>query len=291
MAGPEGKLSKLTRAQERLAEAVRDEWIPIAHSTEPADRHAAEEGVRILYEAAGFATPKIRWVASPRAAFKREDLALEHALTGWRGTLGGTDQPETSLRRQFEEALEEKVEGLLVELVYQLVGDPVDAAFRSIVEKPVVAAAKLFVPVKRWASCHSHWIPVNKWETIGGVVIGLALAPTPGWVASAQFWQRAGVFDSETITGYSLVKRNSAWWWPTREEAILLERPAILKTDGEGRLHSRSGKAIEYRSGWGLHVNHGAVTENPTRRSWLYPCGGTLPRSTLRVSPVGGYRA
>lgn len=78
----------------------------------------------------------------------------------------------------------------------QRVGDPVDRAFKRTVEKPVVAAAKLYVPVRRWANCHSHHIPTNNWNTIGGPALGLALAPSPGWIAAMEYLQKIGVVES-----------------------------------------------------------------------------------------------
>lgn len=59
-----------TRDQIDLAVRIRDEWFEIAHLTTPAAREEAEEGVRLVYEAAGLAHPRIRWVVSPRAGFK-----------------------------------------------------------------------------------------------------------------------------------------------------------------------------------------------------------------------------
>ena len=44
-------------------------WRAVAAATGPADRAAAEEGVRLAYRTAGLAEPeRIIWAASPRRA-------------------------------------------------------------------------------------------------------------------------------------------------------------------------------------------------------------------------------
>ena len=61
-------IEKLTPDQEAALPAVRDEWLAIGLSTEPADRAEAEAGVAEAYRAAGMEPPEIVvWVDSPMA--------------------------------------------------------------------------------------------------------------------------------------------------------------------------------------------------------------------------------
>lgn len=65
-------LTELTKEQEALLPIVRDEWIAIGLSTEPADRPRAEAGVALAYQAANLPPPKeIVWELSPRAGAER----------------------------------------------------------------------------------------------------------------------------------------------------------------------------------------------------------------------------
>ncbi|WP_052721330.1 DUF6745 domain-containing protein [Actinoplanes rectilineatus] len=60
---------QLTHEQEAMAAAVEDQWLATALETGPADRAAAEEGVRVSYRLAGLEPPtRIYWFGSPRAA-------------------------------------------------------------------------------------------------------------------------------------------------------------------------------------------------------------------------------
>ena len=51
----------------------------------------------------------------------------------------------------------------------------------------------------------------------------------------------------------------SGYWltWGEAGKAILVRRPRVLLRDAEGRLHSATGKAIEYHDGWGFWAWHG----------------------------------
>jgi len=51
--------------------------------------------------------------------------------------------------------------------------------------------------------------------------------------------------------------RACGWWWPKRGAVILTERPTAIHLDGEGRLHSAAGLALEYADGWGVAAYRG----------------------------------
>jgi hypothetical protein len=52
---------------------------------------------------------------------------------------------------------------------------------------------------------------------------------------------------NELVSGY----------WLGNETALLVRRPRILSRDQQGRLHSETGKCIEYPDGWGFWAWHG----------------------------------
>ena len=61
-------IEKLSAEQEVVLAQVRDEWTAVGLSTEPADRPAAEEGVRQAYRRAGMEPPSVViWLGSPYA--------------------------------------------------------------------------------------------------------------------------------------------------------------------------------------------------------------------------------
>ena len=61
-------IDTLTVEQEAMLAQVRDEWTAVGLSTEPANRPAAEEGVRQAYRRAGMEPPSVViWLGSPYA--------------------------------------------------------------------------------------------------------------------------------------------------------------------------------------------------------------------------------
>src|SRR5258708_31401276 len=60
------RISKLTACQLASLPGIRDEWLAHGLSTEPANRQAAEAGIRAAYTAGGLAPPRvIIWLGSP----------------------------------------------------------------------------------------------------------------------------------------------------------------------------------------------------------------------------------
>jgi hypothetical protein len=67
----------------------------------------------------------------------------------------------------------------------------------------------------------------------------------------------------------------SAYWLGT-EAAVIVRRPRLLVRDERGRLHSDSGRCLEYHDGWGFSAWHGVVVpehvilkpEALTREDW-----------------------
>ena len=66
---------------------------------------------------------------------------------------------------------------------------------------------------------------------------------------------------------YEATMESACWWWPHRRFVMVCERPlaihrelsdpAIERGWNSHRLHSRSGPAVVWPDGWGLHVVHG----------------------------------
>jgi hypothetical protein len=91
-------------------------------------------------------------------------------------------------------------------------------------------------------------------------------------------------------------------YWPGTEEAILVRRPRVLIRDAEGRLHSGSGKCLEYPDGWGFYAWHGVrvpehvilAPETLTREDFLKEWNGEVRRvmqermGSRFVSELGG---
>jgi hypothetical protein len=58
------------------------------------------------------------------------------------------------------------------------------------------------------------------------------------------------------LADWAAVARSCGWWWPGEEVCVVVERPAVIRTEpvpgsrhGEVRLR-RDGPSVGYRDGW-----------------------------------------
>lgn len=90
------RIDTLTPEQKALLPVIRDEWIAIGSSTEPANRPAAEAGVRLAYEIAGL---------TPPTAFVWRRSPLEGATEAARVVRGGGTPTQSEIRDQLGRSL------------------------------------------------------------------------------------------------------------------------------------------------------------------------------------------
>ena len=74
------EIETLSAAQQAQMEVYRDKWIAIGLSTAPANRAAAEDGIRRAYAAAGLDAPKIVWCGSPLSQGLTRAIILDKKL-------------------------------------------------------------------------------------------------------------------------------------------------------------------------------------------------------------------
>lgn len=258
---------RLSHAQEAMAAAIEDQWLAFALEAGPADRQAAEQGVRETYALAGARAPeRVFWFGSPRAG------AAAAAL------LCGAPAPDS--RSWFAEVFDElRSKGWVP-------GQPGGRSLRRRVRTEPWAAAR---------AAASAALGADGWAQLGSAAgrrsWGLAMdrvagrlrlrlgedvaADLPGdaaravrsqlldaiygqhdgaWLATFEAADRlrpgAGLMTG--LTGLATVARNAGWWWATERFAVLTERPTRLVRDNVGRLHRGDGAALEFPDGYGL---------------------------------------
>ena len=229
------KITKLTPAQVARIPEVRDHWLSVGLSTERADRPRAEAGVRLAYEAAGLAPPKIIiWLDSPMAG------AMGAAL------LTGTKVAGAQVRAQ--------VGGQVGDQVGAQVGDQVWNQIRAQVENQVGDQVWDQVRAQVWAQVGAQ-VGAQVWAQVYRAVWGQHDA---GWLSFyAYFADVLGLASAQRLRGLNEVAQAAGWWWPFSGAAILTERPTVIHRDTEGRLHSDTGPALIYPDGWGIWAVHG----------------------------------
>ncbi len=235
-------ITALTTSQVAMLDEVRDEWLAIGLSTDPADRSAAENGVRLAYARAGLAAPEIMvWLDSPLAGCVGSAMLGDQVGGQVRGQVGGqvrgqvADQVWGQVGDQVRGQVWDQVRDQVWDQVWDQVGDQVGGQVRGQVAGQVRDQV---------------WGQVR--DQVGWSLWGQHDA---GWLAWADAMTRIGV--ACDTAGLQQVARSAGWWWAFGRAAILTDRPDLLARDQQGRLHSGVGPALRYRDGWGIHAWHG----------------------------------
>jgi len=218
-----------------------ERWRRIAAETAPADRAAAEAGVRLAYRAAGLAGPeRIVWAGSPRAAVaavmelegagrsvRREVRTLPWAAERERlhrrlGPAGWTAHWARTGARLWEttRSLVERVRSGVVE---ELAASPEEEAAVRLV--------------------------------LLDAVLGQHDAPWLSAFGAGDGGDGAGDGDGAgPLDGLAAVARAAGWWWPYERVAVVAERPRELHRDEAGRLDRGDGPALLFPDGFALHA-------------------------------------
>jgi hypothetical protein len=254
----------MSEEQQALLESVRQEWIGHGLAVGPADREAAEAGVRDVYLGAGRRSPdRVIWLGSPMAGSIGADIRA--------GRL------QVVTRRAWRTLPEHAADAL----IDQVPDDPP--------ETDLIMLDPLPHSRERGPLWHAPLHRLGR-EVATAVETGLGRAVSQAVDQAAATWQEArqfpeewalprlGVFPQRTLPhlaqlsflellgagepdrhsrGLLQVARSAGEWWPMRDSVILTERPTELHRDAQGRLHHPTGPAVRYPDGWRLWAWHG----------------------------------
>ncbi|MFI2907270.1 DUF6745 domain-containing protein [Streptomyces sp. PDY-4] len=217
-------------------------WRAWAAAAVPADRAAAEEGVRLAYRSAGLAGPeRVIWAGSPREgvtlvrrgtdfgasvrealrtapwAAERGRMYAELGAVGWSRHWSATGGA-------LWDTTQALVDRIRTGVLDDLAGD--DAAVRGEIRLVLLDA-----------------------------LLGQHDAP---WLAALRT-------EGSALAGPAQVCRSAGWWWPFEKVAVVCERPAALHRDEAGRLDHGDGPALEFPDGFALCAWRGM----PVTRAFL----------------------
>jgi hypothetical protein len=226
-------------------------WAAIRRSTEPADRGAAEEGVRLAYRAAGLDPPaRLVWCDSPVAL-------LQNARRPSRA-----DGPHVGSRvvgrlcRQVSTRIRSRIDGRIWALIEGQV-NPVDQLVASAAEAVMQGAASESVSL------------LDQFRRSEPVSLKLALRALFGrsqggsrvigqhdlsWLGPCEYVRNVLGLKDETVAllGLSQVAASAGWLQPHLRTCWLAERPAVLRADARDCLHNARGPALRYPDGWSV---------------------------------------
>ncbi|ADJ49785.1 hypothetical protein AMES_7960 [Amycolatopsis mediterranei S699] len=165
--------------------------------------------------------------------------------------------------------------------LYALLGEPPPRFVWALSPNAAVPPSVSVEPVEarlatRVAALRRRWgdISLEARQAVKESVAGLIRSAIPRslglhWYGQQDaYWVTPDSGDPELELWATLV-RSCGWWWPRDGLCVVAERPLVLHTDDEHRLHDASGPAVVYPDGWSVHAWHGTrvpswVIEDPT---------------------------
>jgi hypothetical protein len=257
-------INKLTPAQiARMGEWV-EKWLAIGLSTEPADFDAAEQAMRNLYASSGNAQPRVVLrMSSPYGAIigglMAEALLSAEAVESqvwslvrsqvWSqvGSQVGSQvrsQVESQVRSQVDSQVWSQVGSQVGSQVESQVGSQVDSQVWSQVGSQVWLQVRSQVESQVW----SRWNQ-SRYQNLNA-----------GWHAYVTFFRDICGWENETLAAYAndeILSQHASWTWWAPEVGAISDKPSVMHRDEQGRLHSTTEAALQYRDGWAIHAVHG----------------------------------
>ncbi|MFJ3922053.1 DUF6745 domain-containing protein [Streptomyces sp. NPDC090022] len=226
-------------------------WRAVATATGPADRAAAEDGVRRAYRAAGLAQPRqIVWAASPRAAVEavRADTGRGRSVREEIRT-----RPWERARRAAHDLLGPQGYGAL----WASTGAPLWEGTAALADRIRSGVAEALADGAAEREREVRLLLLD-------AVLGQHDAP----------WLAAFADGAAELAPLADVARHAGWWWPYEQLVVVCERPAELHRDEAGRLDRGDGPALVFPDGFALYAWRGM----PVPAAFLARLGDLTPQ-------------
>jgi hypothetical protein len=223
----------LTPEQEDEARRFAAERITAQLSTEPVNERDAEAFLRQAYDGAGRAAPQqIHWLDGPLQLVEEAPQYLR-------------DNPGNHLRASMRTSMWNNVRNNVESSLW--------AHAQNIVEANVGAG------MWRVRHCLLQCIDTSTRDNVladhRSVQASVRAYEDAPELALYHFFDRyLSPNDAHALTHFTDLVSG---YWLIQDGAFIVHRPKILACDEAGRLHSETGKCVEYRDGWGFYAWHG----------------------------------
>ncbi|WP_436848716.1 DUF6745 domain-containing protein [Streptomyces asoensis] len=226
-------------------------WRACAAAAVPADRAAAEAGVRRAYRQAGLPEPeRVVWAASPREAVT---VVRTTADRGASVRDAVRSAPWARERRRLHTRLGPA--GWAAH--WAATGGPLWEPTQALVDR--IRAGVL----EELAGGGTGSTAAEIRLVLLDAVLGQHDAP----------WLAAFPTDRGPLEALAAVGRSAGWWWPYARVAVVCERPVALHRDEAGRLDRGDGPALAYPDGFALYAWRGM----PVPAAFLAELPGLTP--------------
>ncbi|WP_271024919.1 DUF6745 domain-containing protein [Rhizobium sp. RCAM05973] len=297
------KIEKLTPEQEAMIPTIRDEFLRIGLSTEPADFDAAEQAIKDAYAVANLPAPKL----FIRLASPHEGAIGAAILKNTRLGENVRDQVWDQVRAQVGDQVRAQVGDQVWDQVRAQVGDQVGAQVWDQVRAQVWDQVRAQVGDQVWDQVGDQvWDQVRAqvgdqvgaqvWDQVGDQVwaqvgdqvwdqVSQAFYSQheAGWLSWLAFFRRVcDLPNTEKIEPLLRIAQSCGWVWFFAGAVIMTDRPRTLKRDEQNRLHCETGLAIEYRDGFGISAWHGTRVPH----HWISDRANLDPNEVIKASNV-----
>ncbi|MET0135521.1 MAG: DUF6745 domain-containing protein [Kibdelosporangium sp.] len=265
-------MESLTAVQPAMIDEVCQERLEHSLAVGSADRQAAVDGVRQVYESAGLEPPAtVVWVDSPLAGMLcayhlSEQLGNESGCSvrtqlarhvAWRHERRIAQEVRWTISRMISARLDQRTPYLNLNVFgfEQRAGSPlwnrVGQEAHDRIPKHLRGPGP---PYKTWRmgmTGLTSLIRRMQHDEILGQFAAYELAEADIFARLADERPRG------RLVGIMQVARSAGPWWPMLDAVVLSERPNIVSLDQQGRLHNATGPAVGFRDGWGEYYWHG----------------------------------
>jgi hypothetical protein len=218
------------------AEGDVTQWRQVSAATGPADRAAAEAGVRLAYRRAGLPEPeRVRWADSPREAAQL--VAAEKDTLGRSVRDAVRSQPWAVARGSAHARL--GPDGW---------GEHWNATGARLWDTTQALASRIRTGLVEELADGDREEEAAVRLLLLDAVLGQHEA---AWLSAFD------TSDGHLLDGLAAVARAAGWWWPFEREAIVCERPSELHRDEAGRLDRADGPALAFPDGFALYAWRG----------------------------------
>jgi hypothetical protein len=237
----------LTPAQTAVLRDYRARWAAIRRSTEPADRSAAEEGVRLAYNAAGLKPPtRLVWCESPLALFQLAGRASRDDGPNVKSAIIHRPRRQVAacVGRRRHKPVRAEVESAV---------NPADALVASAAEAVMLRTPdenlSLLTRMRRGYPLSWSLPALLGRHGFRDSAIG---QHELSWLATYDYIRDVLGLQAETapLMGLWQLATSLGWLQPHEHTCWLTERPNLLRGDAGDRLHCASGPALRFPDGW-----------------------------------------
>jgi len=224
---------------------MRDKWVAIGLSTEPASRPSAEDALIRMYRQAGLRDPRIVWCTSPLAAQLVRLVLRDSVSASVRDSVSASvrasvrasvsDSVSASVRDSVSDSVRDSVSASVSASVRASVSASVSASVLDSVRDSVSASVRDSVRDSIW---YYHCGQAEWWLSFYDVFSGLVPAV-------------------DRLRPQMDLAESCGWCWLGRDLVLACERYSAVRRNARGALHCPDGPAVSFPDGWSIYALNG----------------------------------